>query len=51
MCVLCIANIGMNKVASNYSLRPDDRYYDRGGRGPPPGRSRGFGHGWSDRDR
>ena len=31
--------------------RSDDRYYDRGGRGPPPGRSRGFGQGWSDRDR
>ena len=36
---------------TSFSLRSDDRYYDRGGRGPPPGRSRGFGHGWSDRDR
>ena len=43
--VLCTSSELFEPLTS----RPDDRYYDRGGRGPPS-RSRGFGQGWGDRD-
>ena len=43
--------LGYSLVIDLCPHRSDDRYHDRGGRGPPPGRSRGFGQGWSDRDR